>query len=276
MLRAAAACLAGLAALMVLAYYVEPTRTVDANALHGFAVLERPRIDSVARFLSHLCDVFPYALAGVAVIAAALIRKGLRTAAAVGLLLVGANVTTQLLKVLLAHHRDIESIGLTRIRDAAFPSGHATAAMSLALAILIVVPRAYRPLAAALGALFTVAVSFSILVLAWHFPSDVVGGYLVATAWGLTASAALQYVNERWPLPGSVREVARGAVSTAAIARAGLALAAVCAVLAASQAHRVAGFADRHTALVAVASAIAVSAGLLLAAVAALSNRPSS
>jgi hypothetical protein len=147
--------------------------------------------------------------------------------------------------------------------------------MALALAALIIVPRSYRPLVATLGALFTVAVSFSVLILEWHFPSDVVGGFLIATAFGLATFAALRYADERWPERGTMRQAARHAIhapSPAAIARTVLALAVIAGLVAASRAHEVASFAEKHTAFVAVASAIAVAAAVLLAAVAAISS----
>src|SRR5439155_15420536 len=137
----------------------------------------------------------------------------------------------------------------------AYPSGHATAAMSLSLALLIIVPRAYRPLAATVGAIFTIAVSFSVLILHWHFPSDIVGGYLIATAWGLATFAALTTVNERWPESGTVREKALQALpapSVATIGKAAVAAAVIAALVAASRAHQIADFAGRHTAATAV------------------------
>jgi hypothetical protein len=42
-----------------------------------------------------------------------------------------------------------------------------------------------------------VAVSYSILALSWHFPSDVVGAYLVAATWMLVAVAALEALGAR-------------------------------------------------------------------------------
>ena len=47
-------------------------------------------------------------------------------------------------------------------------------------------------LAAAGGGLLTVATVFSILVLGSHYPSDIVGGLLVATAWASVATAVLR------------------------------------------------------------------------------------
>jgi membrane-associated phospholipid phosphatase len=274
----AALSVAAFVVLMGLAYYVPQARFLDAASLHGFVALERPSINGVANFLAHTCDPAPYAIAGVAVILLALSSRGPRTAAAVTALLAGANVSSQVLKPLLAHHRELYFTDwhLNNLHNAAFPSGHATAAMAMSLAVLMIVPRAYRPLTAAVGVLFTLAVSFSVLLLSWHFPSDIVGGFLVATAWGLVAFAALRYANERWPAEGSMRKAARAAIpapSLATLIKVGLALAAIACVAAAGSAHRIASFADRHTALVAVASAIAVAALVLLAGVASLSSR---
>jgi membrane-associated phospholipid phosphatase len=277
MVAGAAGCVVAFAALMVLAYFVTPSAWLDGAALNGFQALSGGRIDTVAEAFASLCNPAPYAVAGVIVIGAAFLLKGLRTAAAVGLLLAGANITSQGLKPLLAHHRELYNTQwhLFNIQDAAFPSGHATAAMSISLAVLMIVPRSYRPLAAVLGTGFTLAVSFSILILHWHFPSDVVGGYLIATAWGLVTLAALRYAGERWPERGTMRRAAREAMRAPSPATIGFALliggAVVCAV-AASRAHQIADFADRHTAMLAVASAIAVAAAVLLAAVAAISS----
>ena len=67
------------------------------------------------------------------------------------------------------------------------------------LSALLVTPRRLRPLVAVIGALFVIAVSVSLLILAWHMPSDVLGGYLVATLWAALAVAALRALDRRWP-----------------------------------------------------------------------------
>jgi membrane-associated phospholipid phosphatase len=277
MVALAAGCVGAFAGLLLLAYYVRPSSWLDQAALHGFTALSRGWLATVAEGLTHTCNPLPYALAAIVVIAAGWRMKGLRTAAAVGVLIAGANVTSQTLKPLLAYHRELwhTEWHLYNLQDAAFPSGHATAAMSISLALLMIVPRAYRPLVATLGTLFTLAVSFSLLILQWHFPSDVVGGYLVATAWGLVTLAGLRYANERWPREGTMRQAASEAMnapSPATIGRAALVAVAIVCAVAASRADQIAGFADRHTAMLAVASAIAVAAAVLLAAVAAVSS----
>jgi membrane-associated phospholipid phosphatase len=278
MLAAAFWCVVAFFGLLVVAYFTGPGRWLDSAASHGFEATHHDRIDRVAHTIAHLCNPLPYALASLVVIAIAAKARGPRIAAAIAMLIIGANATSQLLKPALAFHRELWDTHwhLYNLPNAAYPSGHATAAMTLAMAVMIVVPRAFRPLVAALGALFTVSVSFAVLILHWHFPSDIVGGYLIATAWGFVTFAALRALNERWPESGTVRQVARAALpapSTATIAKAGLAAAVIAALVAASRAHQIASFADRHTAATAVASAIAVAAAVLLAAVASISSR---
>jgi membrane-associated phospholipid phosphatase len=43
-----------------------------------------------------------------------------------------------------------------------------------------------------LGALLAAAVGCALLILAWHMPSDVLGGYLLATLWAALAVAMLR------------------------------------------------------------------------------------
>jgi hypothetical protein len=78
-----------------------------------------------------------------------------------------------------------------------FPSGHATAAMALALALTFVAPARLRPVMAGLGAVFAAAVGYSLLTIGSHFPTDVFAGFLVAAAWALVTAAALFEVERR-------------------------------------------------------------------------------
>lgn len=74
-----------------------------------------------------------------------------------------------------------------------FPSGNSAGALAIALAFVAVVPRRWRPATVAVGAGFTLAVSTGLLVLDYHFPSDILGGWLVALGWcfALARSASL-------------------------------------------------------------------------------------
>jgi membrane-associated phospholipid phosphatase len=273
MLVAAAACVAAFGVLLALAYGVGPVEWLDGNALDGFVAAGDSRVADVANVLAWLCNPAPYALLVLPLLAYALIKRSPRRAAAAALLILGANISSQVLKPLLAHPRDLSAWpDLVQPNSAAFPSGHATAAMALAFAAVLVAPRAYRPLVAVVGGLFALAVSTSILVLNWHYPSDVFGGQLLACFWCLIALATLRWSQERWPEHGSMRRAAREAFVVpspaviAAVVLVGLAVLA-------TQADRLITFARDHTSAVAVAAAIAGSGLALLAGITALAAR---
>jgi membrane-associated phospholipid phosphatase len=71
--------------------------------------------------------------------------------------------------------------------------------MTLVLCAALVAPSRLRPLVSTLGALYALAAGCSLLILAWHMPSDVLGGYLVATLWAALAVACLRLADRRWP-----------------------------------------------------------------------------
>ncbi|MCW2953583.1 MAG: phosphoesterase PA-phosphatase related protein, partial [Conexibacter sp.] len=189
-----------LALVWLLAFHVPALHRLDASILSGFTGLSGQRVDGVANAIAHVCDPQPFVWWAAAIMLIALLRRRPRTAVAVGVILAGANVTTQLLKPALAQHRFSQVLGLVdQVGTASWPSGHATASMSLALCAVMVAPSRWRPRIAALGGIFVVAVVFSFLTLDWHYPSDVLGGFLIATTWTLVVVAALWWAEERWP-----------------------------------------------------------------------------
>jgi len=193
-LLAVAACVTGLAALYLAAFVVPVTEHADQRVFDAFFSLQTDRTATLARYVSGFFDLGPYALAVLALTVAALALGERRKAVAVVAICAGANVTTQLLKVATAAPRE----PLWRA-PASWPSGHLTAATSLALCIVLVAPPLLRTYAAGAGALGVLAVAYSILVLGSHHPTDVVGGMLMAAAWTAAAVAALDAVERRWP-----------------------------------------------------------------------------
>ncbi len=261
-LLGALACLAGLAFTGMVTYLVPAAQVHDSASLSGFAGFDRPRISPWLDHIAHLADPDTYALLGGAVVLLALARHRWRMAIAIGLLLFLAPATTELLKPLVASPRPNEWLGGYRINAASWPSGHSTAAMTIALASVMAAPAVARPFAAVGGGLFAVSVSFSLLALQWHFPSDVIGGYLVAGGWTLLAVAALR----RWPQPDTGAPTGRPERPGAVLALAGLlALAGVAAglALAVDRPRALAGYlADRPSFVFAVAAISALAAVL--------------
>ena len=73
-----------------------------------------------------------------------------------------------------------------------FPSGHATVALALGLSfVLVAAPTKQRPIVAVGAALYAAGMGAALVFNAWHLPSDVGGGFCMATAW---AAAAAQLV----------------------------------------------------------------------------------
>src|SRR3954452_18945803 len=223
---AAAGC-AGAAVLIWLAVaFSASVRWLDVAADHGFFDLQRPALVPIANAVSHSMDAAVLVLAGIALVAVALVRGRPRVAAAVPGILIGANVTTQPLKPALAYPRFSEWLGDRQIGDGSWPSGHSTAAMAIALCAVLVAPQRLRPAVAAVGAVFAVAIAYSLVTLGWHWPSDVLGGFLVAAAWTLVAVAALRAAELRSPA-GAGREAAlrvRDALTPPAVAAGGAVL----------------------------------------------------
>jgi membrane-associated phospholipid phosphatase len=196
-LAVAGVCLLALASVWLVASFVPTAEWKDALALHDFTLLSRPRVDGPANFLLHLLSPLQFILWGVALMAIALVRERSRLALAVAAVMGLAPATAETLKPLLAQPHI--QIGVVHIGAASWPSGHATAAMALALSAVLVAPPRMRALVGSIGAVFVLAVGCSLLILAWHMPSDVLGGYLVATLWMALAVAALRAVDRRWP-----------------------------------------------------------------------------
>jgi membrane-associated phospholipid phosphatase len=276
LLLASAGCAVVFTALLVGVYYTEQGRWLDNAALEGFVSAMSVGLLPLASAVASLCDPVPFAAISLGLIGIALVRREPRRAAAAATLLFGSAATTQLLKPAIAHPRfDGFVVSLhghavnPYIPAPAFPSGHATAAMAIALAALIVVPRALRPLTAACGAVFALTIGCTIVALGWHFPSDIVGGYLVATAWGLATLAGLRAADARWPAIGTLRAVARSkapAVREALAPAAALVAIAVVAV-AVARFERIAAFAGAHTTTTLAAIAIAMCSATLVAVV---------
>lgn len=275
-LQLAAVCWVAFGLLLLTAYFLPFGKWADGWAVEGFLNLQRPWLNDIAVFVAKLANPGPYAVWTAALAAVALYRRRPRHALAVILLVGGANLTTQILKVLLTHERHHEFLGKAQLAAKAFPSGHATASMALAFAAVLVAPAAWRPLVAVCGALYSLAVSESIMLLAWHFPSDIAGGYIVAGSSALLTLAALRAAEQRWPRRTG-REAARRVIRAADPRRAALVLggfvSAALLGVAVAAGDSALHFADRHTTAVAAAVVIAAMAAALPVSVSALGAR---
>ncbi len=260
-LAGALVCFVALVAVGMGAAFSPAVHTIDEHAAAGFVAAAPSGLGVLTARIARLCDPGPYTLIGLAIVGIALLRGRIARAGAAGVLLVVTGLTTQTLKSTLGHPRAGDILGVDM---GSWPSGHSTAAMTLALCAVLVAPRALRGAVAVLGAAFALAVGLGVLVMEWHLATDVAGGYLVAMTWMLLAVAGLRLVERPAPAPASASTRRWGWVAVAVVA--GVAAARL-------HADGAATFALQHTWAAATAAGLCVLAAALAASFAATLRR---
>lgn len=179
----AAAALAALSGAVLLGY----TAQFDRVVVDWLAALRAPGADAFFRAVTVLgSSALLVPATGVTVAVFALRRRWVY-AGPFGVAYFAASLTTWSLKAAIGRerpepHAAFEGMSLV---GASFPSGHATHAAAFALAVCWLLPHDSgwrRPLAAALAAT-VLLVGASRVYLQAHWPSDVLGGLLVAATW---------------------------------------------------------------------------------------------
>ena len=157
---------------------------LGAAALAGLLLAKRPgqnRVDAAGYFYvpsdpsSHLANELvkigslPVLLAGVVVIfLLAVFRDWVRAIACSLSPIVAVEVVEHIAKPMVGRE-----IG---VGNFTYPSGTVAVVAALASAVFLVTPRLLRPASAVVGILLTLAVGWAVLVLRWHYPTDVIGG----------------------------------------------------------------------------------------------------
>ena len=200
-LAAAAAALLVLLACWYAAFHDVTLARADAHAYFAFYTisLEHSEVAHLAHRVTNLISPTPYVYLAALPVIVALLRRRWALAVGLAVMIPGAIVTTELLKPLLEAPRPAFGVANTPLSaQGSWPSGHATAAVSLAMACLLASPARWRPYVALVGTLFSLAVIYAVLTLGWHYPSDVLGGILVATVWTLLTVAGVLALDARY------------------------------------------------------------------------------
>ena len=250
---------------MAFAYGVDKVERLDARTLRSLWVIGDNGDALWPAVIAHLGDPLPLLVFLAAISAVGLYLGRARRVVAGVAAVACATVASQVLKAALAHPR-VQPLYLS-MEEAALPSGHATAAMALAVAAIIIAPRSLRVPTAVAGGLFALVSGISVVMLGWHYPSDVFAGYLVAVGMGLAALAALCAIGPE-VADDEVVGAEDEAVGEGARPAAGLGLAAlagVIVVLASVRAEVLADYARDHTPGMVVAGMIALGAVVAVA-----------
>ena len=170
-------------------------QAVDTGALNG-AEVHHPRVVEVLSRTLNGTTLAGLVLVCLAAAAVGVLRRRVDVAVAAAVLVAGANLTTQLLKTSL-HRPNLDGLPAPN----SFPSGHTTAAASVAFALVLALPYAIRGMVALIGAAYVTVIAVATVWAEWHRPSDTVAGLLIVLAWGGLVTAVLRAHRLRVPGP---------------------------------------------------------------------------
>lgn len=150
---------------------------------HGLSRHSLDLFFSVIAKLGYQWGVVPFDI--VLVIALTVTRR-FREASYAAIALGGSGLLNIAAKQFFARERPSLWESIAPEHNYSFPSGHAMGSMTLAaVLILLCWPTRWRWLVVASMVPFTVLVGFSRLYLGVHYPSDILAGWAVATAWAV-------------------------------------------------------------------------------------------
>ncbi len=128
-----------------------------------------------------------------------LVRGGWPLGIGIGAAILGANVTTQVLKRVIFTRPHLLEDANAAISHNSLPSGHTTVGMTIAVAAMMVAPPRYRLWVGIISGIYAALVGAATVSAGWHRPSDVMAATLVAVGWGAAVSAVLVLLRERTP-----------------------------------------------------------------------------
>ena len=153
------ACIAATGVLYLLAVHTGPGQRVD-NRLQGGIGPGDTGFRAATEDLLATISVSSLALMGLVIMGIALLRGAPRRAIAAGVMILGANVTTQLLKRGLPRPDLAQDVWWADPNS--FPSGHTTVAMALAMGLVLVAPASLRTAAAIAGGVYALGVGVAV------------------------------------------------------------------------------------------------------------------
>lgn len=157
-------------------------RNFDVSAIQNGLSLHGRALNASNAFLEAV-SLSSFLLVGGLLVAVSFTRRRIDLALAVCLTLGGSYATTEIFKKSLPRRA-----GVPDYLAHGFPSGHSTVALALGLSFVLASPAGRRLLPAVGAALYAAAMGAALVFNAWHLPSDVGGGFCVATAWAALAA----------------------------------------------------------------------------------------
>jgi undecaprenyl-diphosphatase len=112
---------------------------------------------------------------------------------AMGLTTLVSAFASDLMKIFFARLRPDLVPQLDPISSPAFPSGHSNNAAVVYILFIMLVPQARHPLWQLAAAMMILLTGLSRIMLGVHWPTDVIGGWMLGTSFALMAGAVIAY-----------------------------------------------------------------------------------
>ena len=172
----------------------------DAAVLRSVAILRRPWLNGIAMDLTALGFPVIVALFTLALGALLLARVDKRGAIVLAITSFASAAMTLALKTLLERPRPEIVPRLVEVTGLSYPSGHSLASAAVYLTAAFVMARhlglwSERAAGVAFSASVVVLIGSSRVYLGVHYPSDVLGGILVGSAWALLMAVVLRRID---------------------------------------------------------------------------------
>src|SRR4051794_24877802 len=184
---ASTVCAAGVVIVYLLAVRTRRGQALELIASRG-RLIQPPRVQGAAPVLLQTISVGSLALVMTVLLSIAMLRGDRLVAAIAATVVAGAVASTEVLK-----HWVLTRPQLIDNTVRSYPSGHATVALSLVIAAIVVQSSRSRTLwAAVIGVAYALAIGTATVVAGWHRPSDVFGAWLMVGAWSFAGVAVLR------------------------------------------------------------------------------------
>jgi membrane-associated phospholipid phosphatase len=185
-----------LAVLAQVALHTAAGQRIDDRALRT-VVAGRDTELAVLSLLGHVSATAVLTVA-IVTVGIALLRGRARLGVAALVVLLGSNITTQVLK-----HGILDRTAFDVVAPNSLPSGHTTGVAGAVCALIIVAPRSWRQPVALLGAFAVTTTGTSTVVAGWHRPADVLAALAVALLWSAGAGMVLGSTHDVTELPST-------------------------------------------------------------------------
>ena len=175
------------------------TTAFDESALLWINQHANDTFNSLFVALTQLGGIYLVAGVSLAMVVYFLLKKRYYKALFVVVSIGGVALVNVLLKTLFDRSRPDLWQHLVTETSFSFPSGHSSASAALAFTVIVLLWNTkWRTVSLSIGALYVVTIGFSRMYIGVHFPSDILGGWLLAAGWvTLMAGNLYSYKNRR-------------------------------------------------------------------------------